>query len=98
MKISTVLPGAARWEFSSSWKENTKTSFASEREREREGEIAPLPVNDGNKNIRLILTETEKKSAPTLFLGHRSMSQIRLYVSLYNDKLTAIISPLTALK
>lgn len=61
MKISTVLPGAARWEFSSSWKENTKTSFASEREREREGEIAPLPVNDGNKNIRLILTETRWK-------------------------------------
>lgn len=33
-----------------------------------------------------------------LFLGHRSMNQIRLYVSLYNDKLTAKISPLTALK
>lgn len=40
----------------------------------------------------------KKKSAPMLFLGHRSMRQIRLYVSLYNDKLTAIISPLTALK
>lgn len=40
----------------------------------------------------------KKKSAPMLLLGHRSMNQIRLYVSLYNDKLTAIISPLTALK
>lgn len=69
------------------------------REREKKREIAPLPGNDGNKSIRLILTETRwKKSAPTLFLGHRSMSQIRLYVSLYNDKLTALISPLTALK